>query len=129
MPQGFNPTKHLKIATDASRVGFGCVAGYKSKKDDLMPIAFYSQKLKKHQQNYDANKLELLAIAWALMVVYIPHFNGMPFTLVTDHESLKRLWSKKELTQLEQKWYRLFANYNFTIQHIPGKLNVTTLHK
>ena len=61
-----NYKKPFKLHTDASENGLGAVLY--QKQDDGMDcvIAYASQTLSKSEKNYDAHKLEFLALKWSV---------------------------------------------------------------
>ena len=48
----------------------------------------------------------------------------MPFTVITDHSSLKWLMSHKDLTGRLARWSLHLQSYDFSIEHRQGKQNV-----
>ena len=62
-----NYSKPFKLHTDASENGLGAVLKYQ-KQDDGMEsvIAYASRTLSQSEQNYDAHKLEFLALKWSI---------------------------------------------------------------
>ena len=56
----------FKLYTDASESGFGVVLT-QIKEDNLeRPVAYASRTLSKSERNYDAHKLEFLALKWSI---------------------------------------------------------------
>lgn len=49
---------------------------------------------------------------------------GMPFTIITDHASLKWLMSQKDLSGRLTRWSLRLQAYDFNIEHRKGSLNV-----
>jgi len=45
------------------------------------------------------------------------------FTVVTDHESLTKLMTQKNLSQRQQRWLTYISRYNFKIEYQPGASN------
>ena len=46
------------------------------------------------------------------------------FELFTDHQSLKYIFSQKELNLRQRRWVELMKDYDFTLQYHSGKINV-----
>ena len=87
------------------------------------PIAFWSKKLDKHQQNYSSVERECLAVVKA-----IEHFkvflDGSPFTVITDCSCLQWLLNMKNPSSRLFKWSVLLSSFSFRVKHRPGKENV-----
>ena len=108
----------LKIWTDASREGLGAVFMQRGQ-----VIAYASRQLKPHEKNYVTHDLELLAIVFALKI-WRHYLLGERFELFTDHQSLKYLFTQKDLNLRQPRWLEFFAAYDFEIIYTPGKANV-----
>ena len=76
-----------------------------------------------HEQNYPTHDLELAAVVFALKS-WRHYLYGVQFELFTDHQSLKYLFSQKELNQRQRRWIEFIKDYEFAIQYHPGKANV-----
>ena len=48
----------------------------------------------------------------------------MPFTVITDHASLKYLQTQPKLSRRQAQWVEKLSEYNFDIQYRPGKHNI-----
>ena len=85
------------VYTDASRNGLGCV---------LMQnggvIAYASRQLKDYEKNYPTHDLELAAVVHALKI-WRHYLYGNQFELFTDHQSLKYIFSQKELNLRQRR--------------------------
>jgi hypothetical protein len=64
--QHFNPDRPLTIETDASDYAIGAVCSQPNTSNILYPLAYFSQKLRDAELNYDVHDKELLAIVKAL---------------------------------------------------------------
>ena len=49
---------------------------------------------------------------------------GVPFNLFMEHQSLRYLFSQKELNLRQRRWMELIKDYDFTPQYHSGKANV-----
>jgi len=47
-----------------------------------------------------------------------------PFTLITDHKALKNTFQKKDVHGRLARWLDFLAEYEYMIQHHPGKENI-----
>lgn len=111
------------IQCDASKTGVGGVLYQLDEKGEEHPIAFMSKKLNAAQRNYCVTEQECLAAILSLKK-FRGYVEGMRFTIVTDHASLKWLMSQKELTGRLARWSLSLQAFNFTIEHRRGTANV-----
>lgn len=116
-------TKRFWIQCDASDYGIGAVSYQLNDRQEEHPIAFYSQKLNSCQKNYTVTEKECLAAVMAIRK-FRPYVEMMPFTVVTDHASLKWLMSLKDLSGRLARWSLQLQAFNFDIQHRKGTDNV-----
>ena len=79
------------IYSDASRNGLGCVLMQNGK-----VIAYASRQLKNHERNYPTHDLELTGILFTLKI-WRHYLYGNKCEIFTDHQSLKYLFTQKEL--------------------------------
>ena len=108
----------LTVWTDASIRGLGAVLMQKGQ-----VVAYASRQLKPHERNYATHDLELLAIVFALRI-WRHYLLGEKFELFTDHQSLKYLFTQKDLNLRQRRWLEFLAAYDFEILYTPGKANV-----
>ena len=106
------------VYTDASRLGLGCVLMQEGR-----VVAYGSRQLKTHEQNYPTHDLELAAIVFALKI-WRCYLYGEQFEVFSDHQSLKYLFTQKELNLRQRRWMEFLEDYDFTLQYHPGKANV-----
>ena len=74
-----------KLYSDASRIGLGCVLI-----QDGKVVAYASEQLKLHEQNYPTHDLKLAAVVFALKI-WRYYLYGEKCRIFTDHKSLKYL--------------------------------------
>lgn len=110
------------IQCDASITGVGGVL-FQVINGDEHPIAFMSRKLNAAQKNYSVTELECLA---AILCVqkFRCYVEGMKFTIITDHASLKWLMSQKDLAGRLARWSLKLQSFDFDIEHRKGSANV-----
>ena len=120
----FNPGAGLFILdTDASqRLGIGAVLSQLQPDGTERVIAYGSRSLNEHEKNYCTTRLEMLAL-----VTYVDHFRyyllGRRFCVRTDHHLLTWLMSFKEPQGQVVRWLERLQEYDFEIQHRPGKVH------
>ena len=104
--------------SDASMDGLGCV---------LMQfgrvVAYGSQKLKNHEQNYPTHDMELAAIIFALKI-WFHYLYYEQFKVFSDHRSLKHIFTQRDLNMRQRRWMEFLEDYDFTLHYHPGKANM-----
>ena len=111
----------LTVWTDASIRGLSAVLMQRGQ-----VVAYASRQLKPHEKNYVTHDLELLAIVFALKI-WRHYLLGEKFILYTDHQSLKYLYTQKDLNLRQQRWLEFLAAYDLDILYTPGKANVVAV--
>jgi hypothetical protein len=108
----------LVIYTDVSGTGLGGVLMQNGR-----VIVYASRQLKPHEKNYPTHDLELAAVVFALKV-WRHYLYGVQFEAFTDHQSLKYLFSQKELNMRQRRWLEFLKDYDFSLSYHPGKANI-----
>ena len=85
-------------------------------------ICYGSAGTNKHQKNYSATQLELLAIVWALKT-YRHYLLGAPFRLETDHRPLAWLLKQKDISGVMARWILTMQEYDINLVYKPGRVN------
>lgn len=120
----FDPTKPLRVETDASNYALGAVLSQPDQDGHWRPVAFWSRKMIPAEQNYETHDQELLGIVAAMK--QWRHYlegSGFPIEVWTDHNNLKGFMRQKELNARQARWALKLAAYDFEIFHRPGKSN------
>ena len=86
------------VYTDASRIGLGCVLMQRDK-----VIAYASRQLKMHEHNYPTCDLKLILVIFTLRA-WRYYLYGISFRLLTDHKSLKLIFTQKDLNSRQKRW-------------------------
>jgi len=115
LPQG---NEDFVIYSDASKLGLGCVLMQRDK-----VIAYASRQLRPNEQNYPTHDLELAAVIHALKI-WRHYLYGSSCKVMTDHKSLKYIFTQKELNMRQRRWLELLKDYDLEILYHPGKANV-----
>ena len=119
-----NYKKPFKLHTDASENRLGGVLYQKQDDGTDCIIAYASQTLSKSERNYDAHKLEFIALKWSVTERFHEYLYGGHFEVYTDNNPLTYILTTAKLDATGQRWVASMANYNFKIFYRSGKLNV-----
>ena len=119
------------LATDASDVGLGGVLMQHFPSDPApRPIVFLSRKLQQAERNYAVTEREALAVIECVnRLRFYLLGNTLPCRIVTDHSALTYLLAPDPATVEDPtrvpgrivRWRLTLADYNYTIEHMPGK--------
>ncbi|KAF8045500.1 hypothetical protein N665_4790s0001, partial [Sinapis alba] len=115
LPEAHQP---YMVYTDASITGLGCVLTQHSK-----VIAYASRQLKKHEGNYLTHDLEMAAVVFALKI-WRAYLYGAKVQILTDHKSLKYIFTQPELNLRQRRWMEFVVDYDLEIAYHPGKANL-----
>jgi hypothetical protein len=115
-------SKPFIIQTDASDTGLAAVL-IQGEGEDERVIAYASRSLNKSERNYSATEKECLAVLFGIEK-YRPYVEGTHFQVITDHYSLLWLAHLQNPSGRLARWSLRMAQYNFSISHRKGKLNV-----
>ena len=128
--------KKFYLQTDASAYGLGAVLSQdigeaanasNRQKPTLHPVAYYSATFTPTEQNYDIYKQELLAMMKSLSH-WRPYlgWTKVPFTIRTDHANLQYWKAPQNLNRRTAQWHADLQEYDYKIEYILGKANVTS---
>lgn len=119
----FDETAELVVTTDASDFAIGATLEMLTETGSVKGVvAYMSSKLSGSQLNWDVREKEGYAVQQALRR-WEHYLRGKPFTLNTDHESLKYLHTQRNQKRKIARWLDLFADFEFEIVYIPGPRN------
>lgn len=116
-------SKAFTVQTDASDIG---IAGVLLQKDDAGQdhvICYFSKKLTKAERKFTVTERECLAVLRSIQQ-FRPYLEMRHFDVITDHHSLVWLKNVKDPNGRLSRWALQLQQYDFTIQHRPGKLLV-----
>ncbi|MCO5696968.1 Ty3/Gypsy family RNase HI domain-containing protein [Acinetobacter baumannii] len=114
-PEG---TTDFVVYSDASKLGLGCVLMQQGR-----VIAYASRQLKTYEENYPTHDLELAAVVHALKI-WRHYLYGATCQIFTDHQSLKYIFTQRELNNRQRRWLELIKDFDLEILYHPGKANV-----
>ena len=106
------------VYTDASITGLVCVLTQHGK-----VIAYASRQLRKHEGNYPTHDLEMAAVVFALKI-WRSYLYGAKVQILTDHKSLKYIFTQLELNLRQRRWMEFVADYDLDIAYHLGKANL-----
>ena len=86
-------------------------------------VAYASQQLKPYEKNYPTHDLESAAVVFALKI-WRYYLYEVPCKIYTNHQSLKYIFTQKELNLRQRRWLELLKDYDLQIQYHLGKANV-----
>ena len=90
----------------------------------LQPVSYISSKMKPAEANYAPHEKELLALVYACTKWRHYLHNGQPFTVLSDHQSLRYFTTQPDLSSRQARWKDRLAEFNFSIRYIEGPKNV-----
>ncbi len=110
------------LESDASSTGVGAVLSV-VRKDENVPVAFFSKQLRGAQTRYSAQELEGLGVFEA-----IRHFAyflyGRKFTVVTDHKGLVSMMTGRQFNRRIHNWCLKLTEFDFEVVYREGSKNV-----
>src|SRR5690348_13803616 len=118
-----DPSKPFTLNCDASDFAIGSTL-QQDHGNGLQPVAYRSKKLSPAERNYDTREKEFMALVDACSHFRAYLHSELPFTLLTDHDSLKYHRTMPNLTGRLARWVEKMAEFDYTIAHIPGAKNV-----
>ena len=116
-------TKPFRLNTDASTTGLGAVLYQQQNDGSYRVISYASRSLSKTERNYDAHKLEFLALKWSVTERFHEYLYGGSFEVYTDNNPLTYVLTTAKLDAVHQRWVASLANYDFKIFYRAGKFN------
>ena len=119
-----NYKKPFCLNTDASEKGLSTVLYQQQYDGTFRVIAYASRTLSKSERNYDAHKLQFLALKWSVTQRFHEYLYGGTFEVYTDNNPLTYVLTSAKLDAMGQRWIASLANYDFKIFYRSGHLNV-----
>lgn len=87
-------------------------------------ISFASRTLSPAEKNYHSNRLEFLALKWAITEKFADYLKYGPlFIVYTDNNPLTYVNSSAKLNAVGLRWVADLAEFSFSLKYRPGKQN------
>lgn len=112
----YSPSLRTELHCDACSKGYGAILLQKQDDGKFRPVFYFSKRTTDVESKYHSYELEMLAIINALNRFRI-YLQGIPFTVVTDCNSIKLALSKKDINPRINRWALILQNYEYTIEH------------
>ena len=122
----YDPAAETKVSADASSFGLGAVMLQKAG-NEWRPVAYASRSMTDTERRYAQIEKEALAVTWACEK-FRNYLLGRQFHIESDHKPLIPLLNSKHLDTLPPRVLRFrlrMATFDYTVQHVPGKLLYT----
>ena len=87
-------------------------------------VCYQLLQLQPAERNYPVHDKELFAMKYALDKFRVYLLGDRPFIVFMDHASLRTAVNSPHLLQRMARWLSFFAEYNFSVEYKPGRLNV-----
>jgi hypothetical protein len=113
-----NMSKLFEVFCDASGTGLGCVLMQENR-----VIAYASRALRPHEKNYPTHDLELAAVVHALKI-WRHYLMGNRCNILTDHKSLKYIFTQLDLNMRQIRWLELIKDYDLEVHYHFSKAKV-----
>ena len=120
-------TKEFYVYVDASNVALGSVLSQKDTKKHDHPIYFASRQLVAAEKNYSTTEREALGMIYSVQK-FRHYLLGYHFTFYVDHDALKYLVNKPQISGRIARWVLLLQEFQYTIIVRPGKQHANADH-
>ncbi len=107
-------------------MGLGCVL-FQGSREEPRYIFCASRSLSTSERNYSATKKELLGIVFALRKRRF-YLAGRRLHLYMDHMALSFMFTQKGLNPMLEHLLDELLEFDFSVEHLPGVLNVLPDH-
>ena len=112
----------MRVVRDACKEGLGAML--QQKQEGWETTQHASRVLTEFKQTYLINKLELLAVVWAIENVQ-NFVCGTEFEVLLDHKGLMPTltynWGNKTFHQEFTRWVDRLLPFQFRVRHAPGR--------
>ena len=115
-------SRQFILTTDASAIAVGGVLSQMGDDGKDHPISFFSKALTKAERKWDSCEQELFAILSAVKH-YRHYLMNTKFRVRTDNKACTYVLKKAELSPRLARWAIQLADYDYDVEHTPGKHN------
>lgn len=115
----YNVKSETQIHTDASKAGIGSMLLQKQSDGLFKPVAYYSRQTSPEESHFSSYELETLAVI-ASLIKFRPYVLGLNFTIVTDCNSLRATFLKRDMIPRVARWWSLIQEYDCDIKYRAG---------
>jgi hypothetical protein len=115
-----NWDKDFDVYVDASNVAIGSILSQKDDSQHDHPIYFADRQLNTTEKNYSVTEQEALGMIFSVQK-FRHYLLGYNFIFYVDHDALKYMINKPQLSGRVARWVLLLQEFNFTIQVRPRK--------
>ncbi|CAK9801710.1 Transposon Ty3-I Gag-Pol polyprotein [Anthophora plagiata] len=110
-----------QLHTDACSMGYGAILLQRDSEDKAFHLVYYSSgKTTPAEEKYTSYELEVLAIVKALKKFRV-YLLGISFRIITDCRAFVLMMRKKDLCVRVARWAILLEEFDYKVEHIPGK--------
>lgn len=122
----FDPSWYTVLIVDASPVGLAAILSQHSQQNSNQThiVSFASRLLNEVERRYSHIEKEALAVVWACEKYHI-YVYGKDVKIITDNKAVELIYRnpKSNPPARIQRWCLRLSQYNFKIEHQPGKYN------
>ena len=115
-------TKEFHVTLDASGWCLGAILWQADDENREKPIYYASRQMSPAERNYTTTEREALAVIYACKK-FRHYLLGYQVIFHTDHDSLKYLVNKPDLSGRLARWILLLQEFNYRVVVKPGKTN------
>lgn len=116
----YDPEFETQLHTDASKIGVaGILMQRPNKESPFGAVAYYSRQTSPEESKLTSYDLETLAVVTSLQRFRV-YLLGISFTIVTDCNSLRATFEKKDTLPRVARWWNVIQEFDFNIIYKPG---------
>ena len=120
----YDPSKPVKLVTDASGHALGGVLLQEESPGDYRPIHYISRSLKPAEMNYSPIEKEALALVWGIEKLHL-YLYAKHFEVISDHKPLQYIFAPRaKLNSRIARWQIQLQAYDFNVTYEEGSKNI-----